>query len=132
MVIIEKLLRKAATTKQVVTRYNHAAAIVHKGKILSVGVNQNKTHPIMSSFSRREEALNLHAELDAIQKALKLYPREQFKQFELYSLRLDSDGRLANAKPCQGCQGAIITFEIGSVWYTTSEGIWINAKTFTN
>jgi len=37
-------------------------------------------------------------------------------------LRVDRTGKLANSKPCCGCQSVIQQFDVGEVWYSDNKG----------
>jgi tRNA(Arg) A34 adenosine deaminase TadA len=99
-----------------------AAAIVYRGEIISIGVNSLKSDPLQARFSKNEHAIFLHAEIAAIKKALKRLSSVEMKKAELYIVRRKKlNGEACNglAKPCQGCQRAIETYEIGKVIYTS-------------
>lgn len=112
------------------TRSKHAAAIVHKGSIISIGTNNRITHPFQKRFASNEEEIWIHAELDAINKALKRHDTDFLKRCSLYVIRVKNDKKKlvrAYSKPCaNGCQKAIATFGIKRVAYTTDDGVeWL-------
>jgi deoxycytidylate deaminase len=105
-----------------------AAAIVHKNRIISVGVNQKRSHPFQAKYSTNEDAIFLHAETDSIRTALRYLAEKDFTKSTLYVCRIKhADGPdtpliWGLAKPCIGCQRAIATFDIKKVVYS-EEGI---------
>lgn len=96
----------------------HAAAIVYKKRIISIGHNSLKTHPMMLEYGRRKGSLFLHAEIDAIIKALKSFGPEILTKCDIYVLRLTRGIRRGNSKPCEGCQRAIDAFGFKGVYHT--------------
>lgn len=106
-----------------VFRSKHAALLCYKGRVLSIGVNRYKTHPMMKRFSRHPDAVNLHAEIDCIVKAINRYGTEILKSSQLYVARVLDNGTLRSSCPCSGCRKAIEAFEISKVYYTV-EGGW--------
>ena len=105
-----------------VYRSKHAAALYYKGRLLATGVNQYKTHPMMKRYCKHPEAVELHAEIDCITRAIRRYGTTVLKHSTLYVARVCKDGSLSNSKPCVGCQKAIEAFSIPTVYYTTKDG----------
>lgn len=93
----------------------HAAAIVCKNRIISIGTNKLKSHPMMAEFSGHPEKIWLHAEIDAIIKAINIVGVDFLKNCDLKVVRLDIYDRLALSKPCEICRKAIEHFNIKSV-----------------
>lgn len=96
-------------------------AFDRKGKVLSEGHNQYKSHPLQKFFSIKagESELKhcIHAELSAILRA-------GDKQIDsLFVQRFASDGTYALAKPCKSCQAAIKAYGIRLVRYTNTTGV---------
>lgn len=92
-----------------------------KGRVLSHGHNQYKSHPIQKFFSIKagESELKhcIHAELSAILRA-------GDKQIDsLFVQRFASDGTYALAMPCKSCQEAIKAYGIRLVRYTSKQGV---------
>jgi deoxycytidylate deaminase len=77
-------------------------------------------------FGKNQDSLFLHAEVDAIKNALRLISVDQLSKSELYVVRVKRvEGKKGwfkgLAKPCEGCQRAIETFNLKAVHYTTDE-----------
>lgn len=123
-----KLLEKIAIASEPVARTRLAACLVYKNELLAVGYNKNKTHPIAKRFRKTEGAEYLHAEVDCIKNALRVYDPEILTKATLYVLRVkrpDDDHKAfvrGMAKPCCGCAHAIEQFGIKKVYFTTDEG----------
>lgn len=95
-----------------------SSALVYKGKIITLGVAQYKSHPMAKMFSKNNEACYLHAEIDAIRK---VKDKSFLSYCDLYICRLKYKGdKMVDglAKPCVGCQKAIDKFKIKRVFYT--------------
>lgn len=80
------------------------------------GYNQLKSHPLQAKFGRNDRAIYLHAEIDAIVKATRL--GYWLEDATMYIARVLKDGTPALAKPCEGCQRALMHFGIKDVIWT--------------
>ena len=99
--------------------YNrHAAALYIGNKLISVGINQKKTHPIQAKFGRNKDAIYLHAEIAAIVNALKVVALDDLRRAVLYVAKYSTNGHTLS-KPCKGCQRAIMHFNIKDCIWTT-------------
>lgn len=116
---ILKSLLKEAEDHEPAFRARVVAAVVNKGKIVAIGKNQNKTHPVAARYSKHPEAIYLHAEVDAINKAKRVL--KDFSKAELHVVRMKQDGSLGLAKPCSGCSKCIKDEKIHKVFYTKEE-----------
>lgn len=97
-----------------------AAILVYKNKIISIGVNSSKSHPITRLFGKNRRAIYPHAEVNCLHNA----DRRGFNQWhkaQLYVARakkvkgIDVFGL---SKPCPGCCKAIEHYGIGRVFWT--------------
>ena len=105
------------------------AIVVLKNRVIAFGGNKKKTHPFQAEYSKKPEALSLHAETDAIKNALKQVSVDDIRKATLYIARAKKVGRGGTgpfvygiSKPCTGCMRAIGVFDIKKVVYTTNEG----------
>lgn len=90
------------------------AAVIADGKrVVSIGLNSRKTHPLAARYGRNPEALCIHAEIAAIASA-----RESVDGMTMYIARVRKDGHPALAKPCIGCAMALAAFGISDVHFT--------------
>lgn len=120
--IFSYLERIAVGNEGIRNQWKLAAAITYKKQILTIGLNSTKTHPLQYAYGKNRFATSLHAEIDAIRKALKIMSAEQLSKCDMYILRVkrdeDGDWIRAMAKPCPGCQRAIADHGIRRVYYT--------------
>jgi len=105
-----------------------SAAIVYKGRIISIGTNSTKTSPFQKMFSHHGEAIHLHAETSAIKNALRNIDESDLSKCSIFVCRVKKINNHSNnwiwgiSKPCKGCQRAIATFNIKNVYYTNDHG----------
>lgn len=128
----EKHFRNMALMIQQVETFPkvHAArigAMIVSGNTRIIAGNSMKTHPFQARFSDHEDKIYLHAEMNVIQKIIRIYyPDNSWADdCTLYICRLAYTNTLrntllpANSKPCVGCQRCIAVFGIKNVYYTT-------------
>ena len=103
-----------------------AAAVVRNNKIIAIGINSKKSHPLAARFGKNEQAIFLHAEVAAIKNALREVDNvEDLEKMEMYICRVKKPRPFSKkwvwgiAKPCDGCQRAIAEFGLRRVVYTT-------------
>ena len=105
-----------------------AAAVVFRNRIVSVGLNSMKSHPMAAKYGKNEHAIFLHAEVAAIKNALREIEVDQLSKCDLYIARVKKEQPFARtvvwglAKPCVGCQRAIAEFGLKRVIYTCDSG----------
>ena len=107
-----------------VFRAKTAAAIFKRKRLLAVGYNKDKTHPLQGRFCKHPEALFLHAEIDAIQLFLRSNPKKELVGSDMYVCRTLDDGSLRNAKPCSGCLRALENYGFRAIFYTEKGNKW--------
>jgi len=115
--IFKKLFESAETVTDC-PEHRHAAAIIYKKKVLAIGNNKLKTHPIMLDYQTDKTKIYLHAEIDAIVKTINAHGSNILKRCDLYVMRLTGGGNVGLSKPCKGCQKAIVAFGIKRVFWT--------------
>lgn len=112
------------------TDLNKMAAVIAKGrKIIGIGYNSRKTHPLMLKFAEADNELKtcLHAEIDAIRQALRQYDEEELQGASIYIARVLKNGETAMAKPCNVCQKALEAYGICAVYWTDNENMPLEA-----
>lgn len=87
------------------------ALVINKNRVLSVGYNSNKTHPIMDTTMRQ-----LHAECSAVLRC----PDADLKGCDVIVARARSEGRAGLARPCRACQSILKRRGVKRVFYTTN------------
>lgn len=95
----------------------HAASIYIGNRLISIGVNQLKSHPLQAKFGANPDKIFLHAEIDAIRNALRRVKISELQSAVLYVARV-RQGVIRLSMPCVGCQGAIMHFGIRDVYWT--------------
>lgn len=110
---------EAAIANKVQRPLPKMACVLTDGHNTVVGFNKRKSHPLQLRFNpQNPKAIYLHAEMDAIRQAIRLQGSD-LSGFKMYVARVYRDGvTTACAKPCEGCQGAILAFGIRSVEWT--------------
>lgn len=125
--ILSNLATIAAGIKPV-GKMRLAAALAYRGKIVSIGTNERKTHPLAAKYAKNPMANYLHAEVSAIKNALRTHDLDDIRRSTLYVCRVkhpspaDKSWVWGLSCPCEGCTQAIIDFDISRVVYS-DEGI---------
>lgn len=118
------MLAKIAVAVEPVAQARIAAAIYFKNNLISIGINQRKSHPFQAMYGKNKDSIYLHAEIDAIKNALRQVTVDDLERCTLYICRVKYDGKEKNniiyglSKPCPGCSRAIINFNIKRVIYS--------------
>lgn len=97
-------------------RYQICALVVCKKTIVSVGYNKFLSMIPEFTFNGTGKVYSVHAELDALNKALKVYPEFRNGEFDLKLYIARRGFRLA--KPCHKCIKVLKNSPIHSVIYT--------------
>jgi len=109
-------------------RCYHFSFILYKKKIVSIGMNASKTHPINlknRKVSKRtgediSEQKHTCSEFNAIQK-LKRLTNIQTDKCTLVNLRYDRNWKIAVAKPCMSCENLLKYFSFKKIFWSTNE-----------
>jgi len=116
------LLKTIAEDVEPVSNARLAAMVVYKNKMISIGINQKKSHPFAAKYSKNPDAIYLHAEASAILAAKKRLSETEMKKATLIICRVKYDKKknvsFGIAKPCSGCQKCIEDHGIKNVIYT--------------
>lgn len=91
--------------------FNHGSVVIHRGKIVGKGYNTYIN-------SNCHEKASLHAEVSAINDALKKINPEELKKCELIVIRVNKLGEFLNSKPCCNCSNYINKFSIKRVFHS--------------
>ena len=123
-----QVLRGMAQGVVPVRRAKIASAIMHKGQVVSFGVNQIRSHPLQARFGKNADAIFLHAEIDSIKNALYNNTPDFLTRTTMFVYRVKRREHMrhaawcqGNASPCQGCARAIATFGIRRVIASTDQ-----------
>lgn len=99
---------------------------VYCGKIIGIGYNSEKTHPIQKYYNKYRNKNNkiftakLHAEINCINNIRHL--DINFKKVKLYIYRVLVDKPCGMSRPCPSCMAAIRDLGIRNIYYTTDDG----------
>lgn len=126
---LEMLQLAAEVAQNSQEHYKVAAIIVHRNKVVSVGINSRKTDPFQAKFNKHYNPLKIHkhAEIAAIKQSIRHLGDGDYRRATIYVARIKRIDYTKNgwawglAKPCEGCQGAIDEFEIGRIVYTVKD-----------
>jgi len=123
----EKQLRRAANAAQFsdFKKQQLGAVLTYKNKVLAVGWNSTKTHPLQKEYNKlRFEEDNtphsLHAEMSAILSARHL--DVDWTECTMYVSRQLKSGKSGMARPCPSCMAALKKLGIPKIVYTTYDG----------
>lgn len=105
------------------SRIHIGACIIKKKKVIGIGYNQNKTHPLQEKYNNSsldfdKPKAKLHAEIDALLKA-----GDDAKGATLYIFRRGKDNIYRMSKPCPACMKMIKDYGIKRIVYTIENGI---------
>lgn len=110
-------------------RVNVGCIVVYKNKVIAIGYNMDKSHPIQRKYNKfRDYNLSggkcpkesLHAEMYCILQIIDL--DIDFSKVKIYVYRNKKDGSLGMSRPCQACAHAIRDLGIKNIYYTTDYG----------
>jgi len=93
-----------------------AACIVKRNRLVSIGVNCKKSHPMAAKYGSHEHKIYLHAEVNAIKNALRVL--HNLQGCTLYVARakyVNGYMTYGLAKPCIGCASCIVEFGVKDV-----------------
>jgi len=93
-----------------------AALLITTSGGMFVGFNSYKTHPLAKKFQKNKDTICLHAEVDAIRKAVSSGASTEGSK--MFVARVLKNGKAALAKPCTGCQRALVAFGVEKVEWT--------------
>jgi len=101
--------RARKESKSSTSRIQVGAVVTRGGSVISFGYNQDKSHPLVGTFS-------LHAEASAI--LARRYHVGGLDGATIWVYRETSDGIPAMARPCEDCLRFIIASNIRKIIYS--------------
>lgn len=96
----------------------HMAAVIHKRKIISLGHNSFKTHPLAKKYGHRNNSI--HAELAAAIKHGTL----DCEGLDLAVLRINRKNEISLSKPCVNCHSMLFDLGFNKIYYSNEERGW--------
>ena len=110
------------------SRNLHLSFIVYKGRIISIGQNSKKTHPInLKNKKINKDGVDVTtskgscSELSAVQK-LKNLTNIPVGKCQLINIRVNRQNEIRNSKPCSSCDSLLRFFRFSSVWFSNEKG----------
>lgn len=98
----------------------HVSIVLRKGKVVSVGSNVMKTHPLAKEHGYMFE--EMHSELDAFLKC-----GEPKRGLTLFNIRFNRLGQMRMARPCHRCMPWCVGV-FDAIWYTTEDGVMLHGE----
>lgn len=92
-----------------------------RGKVVSVGMNRRKSHPMQKQYGITSHSIWLHAEIDCLKRVIRTHSPEEIADMTMYIARVSKRGFPMLAKPCSGCQRALEDFGIKQVNWTEDQ-----------
>lgn len=112
-----------------VRNFRLCAGVIHKHKdIVSLGFCRRKTHPLQAQFGTNRHCVFLHAEIDALIKALRV-TKMNSKEYSIYIARVKQRGSndfvfdQGLAQPCIGCTKFIHNCGLKQIYWTLDQKI---------
>jgi len=93
----------------------HGSVIVKGGRVISTGINKERSHPRIVSAEHIKKHCSVHAEIDAIKKA------KNVSGATIYVARINKRGQQRDSRPCSSCLESIRRNGIKKIVYTMSE-----------
>ena len=125
MQFFEKAAEVAATSD--FEKYHLGCVAVLKNKIIAASPNKLKTHRIQAEYDRfrykcDSDFKNMHS-LHAEIACINMIKRDiDYRDLELYIVRLRKNGEYGLARPCQSCFQYILEKGIWRINYSTNRG----------
>jgi deoxycytidylate deaminase len=116
-------------------RCRHFSFIIHKGRLISTGTNNAKTHPLNlinrkiskitgDDYSDQKQTCS---ELNAILK-LKRLTNIDTKKCILVNIRFNRNNEIALAKPCMSCDNLLKYHNFKQIFWTLNNGKYASSK----
>lgn len=107
----------------------HVSVLWNKNRLLSVGVNKNKTHSRnLRNKKHNREGINISneklycSELACLFSLGKQRYTLDFSKCVLVNIRMDRNGRVALSRPCESCGNLLKYTSPRRVYFTNNEG----------
>lgn len=108
--------------------YHIGCIAVLKNRIIAASPNKLKTHPLQKAFDRYREfnctsdpknIHSLHAEISCLSM---IKNDVNYKDIDLYIVRVLKSGNFGMSRPCSACMPCIIEKGIRNIFYSTNYG----------
>lgn len=115
--------------------YKHTKTVsflVYKGKVVSFGINSDKTSPLQNKYRLRTDLKHIdnfidkeHSEVNCLRK---IDDNLNFAKCEIVIISKKRDGDFRLARPCDVCMSAIKDYGISDIYYTNKNGTFTYEK----
>jgi hypothetical protein len=107
----------------------HVSVVFNKHRVVAIGVNSHKTHPLNKknpkigsdgTFNAKETG----GQCSELSACIRLSKRTNIKaaRCNMVNIRVMKDGALGNSKPCQSCQNLLKFFNFDKIYYSNEYG----------
>lgn len=103
----------------------HTTFAINKRRVVSIGINNIKTHPNIKKLNYRAEdgedlrdIARTHSELNCILKLQNKIDLDKFYNLIFVNIRLDKNGNVKYARPCNGCSHLLKQVGYKKVFYS--------------
>lgn len=109
-------------------KHHLGCVAVLKNKVIAASSNKLKTHPLQAEFDKYrnfecesdlQNMHSLHAEIACLSM---IKQNIDYKDLELYIVRIRKNGEYGLARPCNSCMNLIIKRGIKKIYYSTNGG----------
>lgn len=118
-----QLARNLVIYDNIDLRCRHFAFILDKKRIIAIGKNSKKSHPINHKYGYFDGS-GLHAEACAVIKSGNV----DHSKHTLVTFRIDRNDKVAMGKPCSHCEKLLKDVEFKNIFYSNEEGEFVRAK----
>lgn len=122
---LEEITRALEPIHRGKQRCFHSTFLIRKGKIVSIGWNSEKTHPINLKYNylnRQGNSIGNQVGTHSEASALLRYGQEDCSDCVVVNLRIDMNSKLNSAKPCSGCAHFLNQVGFKQLWASDSHG----------
>ena len=109
-------------------RCRHFSFILDRNRIISIGMNSTKTHPMNLKYNyinknkeKISDIVGTHSELNAVIKL----GIEDCSRLTLVNTRINRNNALDHSAPCHGCSDMIKQLNFKNVYHTDSQANFI-------
>jgi deoxycytidylate deaminase len=113
-------------------RCRHFSFIFEKQRLLSIGINNPKTHPLNLRYNyinkqrdKISEMVGTHSELNAVIKL----GLEDCSGFTMVNTRINRNNKLDYSYPCNGCMDMIKKYGFKKIIYSTKDQVFASINT---
>ena len=106
----------------------HLSFIVYKGRIISIGQNSKKTHPInLRNKKINKDGIDISSfrgtcsELSALTQLIRM-TNISANKCQLINIRVNKQNEIRMARPCNSCLGLLAFFRVKNVYFSNEKG----------